>query len=90
MRSARVGSRRVNAVRFIEQYEVGQSDYTRERAAFLPDWDAETLVKRTLGSAVGTADRAAFGYLVRPCHGSFTAWWRQSVPRGSVSPMGLA
>ncbi|MBI1849204.1 MAG: hypothetical protein HYR85_02560 [Planctomycetes bacterium] len=34
----------VNAVRFIQQYEGGQGDYTRERHAFLPDWDAETLV----------------------------------------------
>jgi hypothetical protein len=39
----------VNAVRFIRQYEVGQGDYTRERDAFLPDWDAETVVKRALG-----------------------------------------
>ena len=39
----------VNAVRFLGQYEVGQGDYTRERDAFLPDWDPETLVKRTLG-----------------------------------------
>jgi hypothetical protein len=27
----------------------GQGDYTRERDAFLPDWDAETLVKKALG-----------------------------------------
>lgn len=39
----------VNAVRFLHQYEVGQGDYTRERDTFLPDWDAETLVKRALG-----------------------------------------
>ena len=39
----------VNAVRFLGQYEVGQGDYTRERNTFLPDWDAETLVKRALG-----------------------------------------
>jgi hypothetical protein len=44
----------VNAVRFLGQYEVGQGevgqgDYTRERDSFLPDWDAETLVKRGLG-----------------------------------------
>ena len=30
----------VNAVRFIQQYEVGQGDYTQERYQFLPDWDA--------------------------------------------------
>ena len=40
----------VNAVRFLHQYEVGQGDYTRERDAFLPDRDADTLVKRALGS----------------------------------------
>ena len=39
----------VNAVRFLRQYEVGQGDYTRERDAFLPDWDAETLVRKALG-----------------------------------------
>ena len=38
----------VNAVRFLGQCEAGQGDYTRERDAFLPDCDAETLVKRTL------------------------------------------
>lgn len=41
----------VNAVRFIRQYEVGEGDYTRERDAFLPDWDAETLVKRAMGGS---------------------------------------
>ena len=41
----------VNAVRFIRQYETGQGDYTRERDAFLPDWDARTLVKRALPGA---------------------------------------
>jgi hypothetical protein len=40
----------VNAVRFLRQYEVGHGDYARERDAFLPDWDAETLVKKALGS----------------------------------------
>ena len=39
----------VNAVRFLRQYEVGQGDYTRERDAFLPDWDAQTLVRKALG-----------------------------------------
>ena len=39
----------VNAARFLGQYEVGQGDYTRERDVFLPDWNAETLVKRALG-----------------------------------------
>jgi hypothetical protein len=36
----------VNAVRFIQQYEVGLGDYTQERQQFLPDWDAETLVRK--------------------------------------------
>ena len=39
----------VNAVRFLRQYEVGQGDYTHDRDAFLPDWEAEALVKRALG-----------------------------------------
>jgi hypothetical protein len=39
----------VNAVRFLRQYEVGQGDYTRERDAFLPDWDADTLVRKARG-----------------------------------------
>ena len=38
----------VNAVRFLRQYEVGQGDYTHDRDAFLPDWEAEALVKRAL------------------------------------------
>ena len=37
----------VNAVRFIQQYEHGQHDYTRDRHEFLPDWDAETLIRRS-------------------------------------------
>lgn len=41
----------VNAVRFLRQYEVGQGDYTRDRDTFLPDWEAEVLVKRALGQA---------------------------------------
>jgi len=36
----------VNAVRFIQQYEVGRGDYTHERDAFLPAWDAQTLVRK--------------------------------------------
>jgi hypothetical protein len=36
----------VNAVRFIQQYEKGQGDYTRERGSLLPDWDARTLVEK--------------------------------------------
>lgn len=39
----------INAVRFIRQYEQGQGDYTRERQSVLPDWEADTLVKKALG-----------------------------------------
>jgi hypothetical protein len=35
-----------NAVRFLQQYELGQHDYTRERDDLLPDWDAATLVRK--------------------------------------------
>ena len=35
----------VNAVRFIQQYETSRLDYTQERQ-LLPDWDAETLVRK--------------------------------------------
>jgi hypothetical protein len=36
----------VNAVRFIHQFERSRLDYTAERDALLPAWDAEELVKR--------------------------------------------
>jgi len=35
----------VNAVRFLQQYEVSRHDYTKERDQLLPNWDAETLVR---------------------------------------------
>ena len=35
----------VNAVRFLQQYEVSRHDYTNERDHILPNWDAETLVR---------------------------------------------
>ncbi|HVA49642.1 MAG TPA: hypothetical protein VNH11_24970 [Pirellulales bacterium] len=35
----------VNAVRFLQQYEVSPRDYTKERDQILPNWDAETLVR---------------------------------------------
>ena len=35
----------VNAVRFLQQYEISRHDYTKERDQILPDWDAETLVR---------------------------------------------
>ena len=40
----------VNAVRFLREYEAGGGDYVRERDAILPNWDAETLVKKALRS----------------------------------------
>lgn len=36
----------VNAVRFIHQFERSHLDYTAEREAMLPDWNAQELVKR--------------------------------------------
>jgi hypothetical protein len=35
----------VNAVRFLQQYEAGAGDYTKEREQLLPDWDAERLMR---------------------------------------------
>lgn len=35
----------VNAVRFLRQYDSGSGNYTEERRALLPDWDASTLVR---------------------------------------------
>ncbi|MBI3408900.1 MAG: hypothetical protein HY040_11150 [Planctomycetes bacterium] len=36
----------VNAVRFLQQYETSRLNYTAEREHFLPNWDAETLVRK--------------------------------------------
>lgn len=36
----------VNAVRFLQQYQMGEGDYTKERPSLLPDWDAEAVVKQ--------------------------------------------
>jgi hypothetical protein len=36
----------VNAVRFIQQYERGRGDYSRERDQMLPSWDAEALIQK--------------------------------------------
>jgi hypothetical protein len=36
----------VNAVRFLQQYETSRLDYTHERDRFLPEWDADTLLRR--------------------------------------------
>jgi hypothetical protein len=36
----------VNAVRFLQQYETSRLNYTSERQQLLPDWDAETLVRK--------------------------------------------
>ena len=37
----------VNAVRFLRQLDPGSGDYTEERQAILPEWDAETLLRKT-------------------------------------------
>jgi hypothetical protein len=36
----------VNAVPFLQQYETSRLDYTRERDQFVPDWDAQTLLRK--------------------------------------------
>ena len=36
----------VNAVRFLQQNETSQLDYTSERHQFLPEWDAKTLMAK--------------------------------------------
>ena len=36
----------VNAVRFLRQYDPGSGDYTEERRTILPEWDAETLLRK--------------------------------------------
>jgi hypothetical protein len=36
----------VNAVRFLRQYDPGAGNYTEERRALLPDWDASTLIQK--------------------------------------------
>ncbi len=43
----------VNAVRFVQQYERGEGDYTREREEILPAWDAPTLVREARRMAKG-------------------------------------
>jgi len=35
-----------NAVRFLQQYETSTHDYTKDRDRILPEWDAETLVRK--------------------------------------------
>lgn len=35
-----------NAVRFLQQYETSRLDYTSERERILPEWDAETLMRK--------------------------------------------
>ncbi len=35
-----------NAVRFLQQYERGRGDYSRERDQLLPSWDADALVRK--------------------------------------------
>jgi hypothetical protein len=35
-----------NAVRFLQQYEISNLDYTKEREQFLPSWDADTMLRK--------------------------------------------
>ena len=35
----------INAVHFIQQYEQGWGDYTKERHEILPDWSAEEILR---------------------------------------------
>jgi hypothetical protein len=41
-RVTRLGERR----RFLQQYEVSNFDYTKERDQILPDWDVETMIRK--------------------------------------------
>jgi hypothetical protein len=43
-----------NAVRFLRQFEPGMGNYTEERDAILPEWDAPTLVRKANALAFGT------------------------------------
>jgi hypothetical protein len=36
----------VNAVRFMQLYEVSGHEYTKEREKILPDWDVETMMEK--------------------------------------------
>lgn len=36
----------VNAVRFLQQYEMSRLDYTAERERILPEWKADELVRQ--------------------------------------------
>jgi hypothetical protein len=40
----------VDALRFLQQYELGQGDYTKERESMLPDWTARELLRRATGN----------------------------------------
>ena len=39
----------VNAVRFVQQFERSSLDYTLERGAILPNWDAAEMMRRLEG-----------------------------------------
>jgi hypothetical protein len=45
-----------NAVRFMRQFEPGMGNYTEERDAILPEWDAATLVRKANALASGRQD----------------------------------
>jgi len=43
----------VNAVRFIQEYEPSQRNYTAERNAILPDWNAAEMVRQMKAGQAG-------------------------------------
>jgi hypothetical protein len=47
----------VNAVRFIQQYERGDGNYTQERDQLLPNWDPQTLVRKACEQRSGCAPK---------------------------------
>jgi hypothetical protein len=48
----------VNAVRFIQEYESSQLNYTAERAQILPDWDAAEMARQIAAVAKPAAPGA--------------------------------
>ena len=74
----------VNAVRFLQQYDTGEGNYTRERASILPDWDVETVVKRALRKDPLGSERASERRIAIPPLGRGVG--RHVAPRGCDQP----
>jgi hypothetical protein len=49
----------VNAVRFVNQFEVERHNYTAERDQILPDWNADQLVAALTRRNAGDTDDAS-------------------------------